>query len=68
MGSERKTVRALESDRSNDPLPEVVGQARGIPDPDWRERIEFAKKVRRDTLEARKKRPSISGIIVRSIP
>lgn len=68
VGSERKTVRALESERSTDPLRDVVEQARGIPDPDWRERIAFAKKVRRDTLEARENRASASGIIVRSTP
>lgn len=66
MESERKTVRASESEPPGDLLREVVGQARALPDSDWRERIAFAKKVRRDTLEARKNRPFAGGVVVRS--
>ncbi len=65
MESERKPVRALESEPSSDFLREVVGQARALPDSDWRERIAFAKKVRQDTLEARKKRPFTDGVVLR---
>ena len=35
-------------------------------DPDWRERIERAKQVRRETLEARKDRQSTLEVILRA--
>lgn len=35
-------------------------------DPDWRERIEHAKQVRRETLEARKTRKSARDVIPRA--
>ena len=35
------------------------------PDPDWRERIELARRVRRETLEARKTRQSSLEVVSR---